>query len=166
VSFVRNAIAAPPAAKTKGPARARRIEQTDDALPVSTSFPQADASRFRRINSTIKQDPSRRRNHSGSIDAIWQSAVQHCQSLPREANSAHTLLTPQRRETIVKFRVELVWTDSDERAASSIFLTGDGRVILQGRAVSPQERQALALPTDGDMISVDRSLIRAIKDML
>ena len=66
----------------------------------------------------------------------------------------------------MKFRVELVWTDSDERAASSIFLTGDGRVILQGRAVSPQERQALALPPDGEMISVERSLIRAIKDML
>jgi hypothetical protein len=66
----------------------------------------------------------------------------------------------------VKFRVELVWADRDESAASSIFLTGDGRVILQGRAVSPQERQALALPADGEMISVDRNLIRAIKDML
>jgi sporulation protein YlmC with PRC-barrel domain len=66
----------------------------------------------------------------------------------------------------VKFRVEVVWTDSDERAASSIFLTSDGRVILQGRAVSPQERTALALPADGDMISVDRNLVRAIKDML
>jgi hypothetical protein len=67
---------------------------------------------------------------------------------------------------MVKFRVELVWTDSDERAASSIFLTGDGRVILQGRAVSRQERQALALPPDGDMISIDRNLIQAVKDML
>ena len=66
----------------------------------------------------------------------------------------------------MKFRVELVWTDSKQGAASSIFLTADGRVILQGRAVSPQERQALALPTEGDMISVDRNLIRAIKDML
>jgi hypothetical protein len=66
---------------------------------------------------------------------------------------------------IVKFRVELVWQDVDD-AASSIFLTSDGRVILQGRAVSPQERQALALPAEGDMISVDRNLIRAIKDML
>ena len=66
----------------------------------------------------------------------------------------------------MKFRVELVWKDNEESAGSSVFLTADGRVILQGRAVSPQERQALALPTDGDMISVDRSLIRAIKDML
>jgi hypothetical protein len=65
----------------------------------------------------------------------------------------------------VKFRVELVWTDADN-AASSIFLTGDGRVILQGRTVSPHERAALALPAEGDMISVDRNLIRAIKDML
>jgi len=70
------------------------------------------------------------------------------------------------RRAIVKFRVELVWTDGDENAASSIFLTGDGRVILQGRAVSPQERQALTLPAEGDMISIDRSLIRAIKEML
>ena len=66
----------------------------------------------------------------------------------------------------MKFRVELVWKDSDESAASSIFLTSDGRVVLQGRAVSPQERRALALPAEGDMISVDRNLIRAIKDML
>jgi hypothetical protein len=69
-------------------------------------------------------------------------------------------------ERTVKFRVELIWQDSDANAASSIFLTADGRVILQGRAVSRQERQALALPADGDMISVDRNLIRAIKDML
>jgi hypothetical protein len=66
----------------------------------------------------------------------------------------------------VKFRVELVWQDSDKSAAASIFLTSDGRVILQGRTVSPQERQTLALPADGEMISVDRNLIRAIKDML
>ena len=65
----------------------------------------------------------------------------------------------------MKFRVELVWQGEDD-AASSIFLTADGRVILQGRAISPQERQSLALPADGDMISVDRDLIRAIKDML
>ena len=65
----------------------------------------------------------------------------------------------------MKFRVELVW-QGDERAASSIFLTADGRVILQGRAVSVEERRALALPPEADMISVDRTLIRAIKDML
>lgn len=66
----------------------------------------------------------------------------------------------------MKFRVELVWTDNEENDASSIFLTSDGRVVLQGRAISPLERQALALPADGEMISVDRYLIRAIKDML
>jgi hypothetical protein len=65
----------------------------------------------------------------------------------------------------VKFRVELVWQE-DENAASSIFLTSDGRVILQGRAVPEEERRRLALPTQGDMISVDRNLIRAIKEML
>ena len=33
----------------------------------------------------------------------------------------------------LKFRVELVWEDEKD-TASSIYLTGDGRVILQGRA--------------------------------
>ena len=66
----------------------------------------------------------------------------------------------------LKFRVELIWKDADDTAAESIFLTSDGRVILQGQAVSRQERDALALPADRAMISVDRSLIRAIKDML
>ena len=65
----------------------------------------------------------------------------------------------------LKFRVELVW-EGEEATASSIYLTSDGRVILQGRAISPQERQTLSLPVDGEMISVDRNLIRAIKEML
>ena len=65
----------------------------------------------------------------------------------------------------LKFRVELVWQDDTEQA-SSIYLTADGRVILQGRAISPQEREHLSLPADADMISVDRNLIRAIKEML
>jgi hypothetical protein len=68
-------------------------------------------------------------------------------------------------EGTVKFRVELVWQDRDE-AASSIFLTSDGRVILQGRAVSAEERDKLALPAGAEMISVDRKLIRALKEML
>jgi hypothetical protein len=38
-------------------------------------------------------------------------------------------------------------------------------VILQGRPVSEAERQALALG-DGALISVDRKLICAIKEML
>jgi len=65
----------------------------------------------------------------------------------------------------LKFRVELVWEDEKE-TASSIYLTSDGRVILQGRAVSAEDRATLKLPADGDMISVDRKLIRAIKEML
>jgi hypothetical protein len=71
----------------------------------------------------------------------------------------------ERTDMALKFRVELVWEDEKDRA-SSIYLTGDGRVILQGRAVSAAERQVLSLPSDGDMISVDRNLIRAIKEML
>ena len=39
-------------------------------------------------------------------------------------------------------------------------------MILQGRAISQQERETLSLPADGEMISVDRNLIRAIKEML
>ncbi len=66
----------------------------------------------------------------------------------------------------VNFRVELVWKGDEGSDAASIFLTSDGRVILQGRAVAPDERNALALPRDGALISVDRNLIRAIKDML
>jgi hypothetical protein len=65
----------------------------------------------------------------------------------------------------LKFRVELVW-EGERETASSIYLTGDGRVILQGRAMSAEERQTLKLPAEGEMFSVDRSLIRAIKDML
>ncbi len=64
----------------------------------------------------------------------------------------------------MKFRVELVWQGGD--AASSIYLTADGRVILQGRAVAKRSGQALALPAEGDMVSVDRDLIEAIKAML
>jgi hypothetical protein len=75
----------------------------------------------------------------------------------------------ERKGNAVKFRVELVWQgdgEDEENAAESIYLTSDGRVILQGAAVSPADRQALALPLDGELISVDRRLIRAIKDML
>ena len=68
----------------------------------------------------------------------------------------------------MKFRVELVWQGNaaDADPAPSIYLTADGRVILQGRAVTRAEREALALPLEAEMISVDRALIRAIKDML
>ena len=59
-----------------------------------------------------------------------------------------------------------MWEGEDEQSASSIYLTGDGRVILQGRGISAQERAAMSLPAEADMISVDRNLIRAIKDML
>ncbi len=66
----------------------------------------------------------------------------------------------------VKFRVELVWTGDDDESASSIYLTTDGRVILKGRSLSAQERQTLSLPANADLISVDRKLIQAIKEML
>jgi len=65
----------------------------------------------------------------------------------------------------VKFRLELIWKDEDT-AASSIFLTADGRVVLQGQPVSQEMREKLALPAEGAMITVDRKLIQAIKEML
>lgn len=65
----------------------------------------------------------------------------------------------------INFRVELIWQGGDGKEAS-IFLTSDGRVILQGRGISAAEREKLALPRDADLISVDRNLVRAIKDML
>ena len=64
------------------------------------------------------------------------------------------------------FRVELVWQDETADDVPSIFLTSDGRVILQGRSVSPDEREHFKLPPGADMISVDRRLIKAIKEML
>jgi hypothetical protein len=66
----------------------------------------------------------------------------------------------------VNFRVELIWQGGEGSEASSLFLTSDGRVILQGRALSAGDRERLSLPQDADLISVDRNLIRAIKDML
>jgi hypothetical protein len=67
------------------------------------------------------------------------------------------------------FRVELVWQGGekgDGEATSSIYLTKDGRVVLQGTPVSPDERVALDLPRNATLVSVDKALIRAIKEML
>jgi hypothetical protein len=74
--------------------------------------------------------------------------------------------TNPERTVPLNFRVELIWQDDNGADAASIYLTSDGRVILQGRAVSQRQREDLHLPNDADMISVDRKLIRAIKDML
>lgn len=64
------------------------------------------------------------------------------------------------------FRVELVWQDESQDDAPSIYLTSDGRVLLQGRAVSEDERVHFNVPAGSDLISVDRRLIKAIKEML
>jgi hypothetical protein len=64
------------------------------------------------------------------------------------------------------FRVELVWQDDTQEDAPSIYLTSDGRVVLQGRPVPQGEREKLNLPAGADLISVDRRLIQAIKEML
>lgn len=66
------------------------------------------------------------------------------------------------------FRVELVWQGDDDGQTepASIYLTKDGRVVLEGKPISPDERAALDLPQDAALISVDRQLIKAIKEML
>lgn len=64
------------------------------------------------------------------------------------------------------FRVELVWQDEKQEDVPSIYLTADGRVLLQGRSVSDDERAHFKIPPGSDLISVDRRLIKAIKDML
>ena len=64
------------------------------------------------------------------------------------------------------FRVELVWQDETQDDVPSMYLTSDGRVILQGRSVSADEREHFKLPPGADLISVDRRLIKAIKEML
>lgn len=64
------------------------------------------------------------------------------------------------------FRVELVWQDNAQDDVPSIYLTSDGRVLLQGRAVSEDERAHFKVPPGSDLISVDRRVIKAIKEML
>lgn len=64
------------------------------------------------------------------------------------------------------FRVELVWQDQTQTDAPSIYLTSDGRVLLQGRSVSEDERAHFKIPPGSDLISVDRRVIEAIKQML
>jgi hypothetical protein len=62
--------------------------------------------------------------------------------------------------------VELVWQDDTQDDAPSIYLTSDGRVLLQGRSVSDDERTHFKVPPGSDLISVDRRVIKAIKEML
>ena len=64
------------------------------------------------------------------------------------------------------FRVELVWQDDTQDDAPSIYLTSDGRVLLQGRSVSEDERAHFKVPPGSDLISVDTRVIKAIKEML
>ena len=64
------------------------------------------------------------------------------------------------------FRVELVWQDETKDDVPSLYLTSDGRVLLQGRSVSEDERAHFKVPGGSDLISVDRSVIKAIKEML
>ena len=66
----------------------------------------------------------------------------------------------------MNFQVELVYSDGSDDRAGSIYLTGDGRVLLQGAQVSDDEKKALGLPEGSGLISIDRKTIQAIKEML
>ena len=66
----------------------------------------------------------------------------------------------------LKFRVELVWKSDKPGEDSTVYLTSDGRVVLEGRPVPPEERERLDLPREAALISVDKTLISAIKEML
>jgi hypothetical protein len=66
----------------------------------------------------------------------------------------------------VKLRVELVWEDDQKGASSSIHLTSDGQILLEGRLLTAEEREELGLPAGREIISVDRRLIEGIKNML
>ena len=108
-------------------------------------------------------DPVRERTTLSTIDP--PDGGRRLDQMQSGQNRYVAWATDRYGEGAVKFRVELVWKD-DEQTAASIYLTSDGRVILQGRAVSQTERATLSLPPEGDMISVDRNLVQAIKDML
>ena len=67
----------------------------------------------------------------------------------------------------VKFRVELVWEGEDKRVGLvDLSHRRRPRDPAGPRRFPAQERAAMSLPPEADMISVDRNLIRAIKDML
>ncbi|MGE3711214.1 MAG: hypothetical protein AB7G35_16260 [Hyphomicrobiaceae bacterium] len=66
----------------------------------------------------------------------------------------------------MNFLVELVWSGEKDGETASVYLTPDRRVLLQGRPVPDEERARLGLPDGAGLISVDRALIQAIKEML
>jgi hypothetical protein len=59
----------------------------------------------------------------------------------------------------VHFRVELVWQNEMQEDAPPIYLTSDGRVLLQGRAVSENERTHFRIPAGSDLIGVGSLLL-------
>ena len=65
----------------------------------------------------------------------------------------------------MKLKVELVWEAEEGNPSSSIFLTSDGRILLEGAPVAEADRHTLALG-DKALISVDRRFIEAVKTLL
>ena len=66
----------------------------------------------------------------------------------------------------MKLKVELVWEETEGEPSSSIYLTSDGRILIEGKPIDASERKALSLPQEAALISVDRRLVDAIKTML
>ena len=52
----------------------------------------------------------------------------------------------------LKFRVELVWEGDDKQTASSIYLTGDGRVITEAEW-DARRREWLPTPEDAQFVA-------------
>ena len=135
---------------------------------IKTAFLQ-DVEVFTAQQRTTTQRPDAPTSTSTPTPAACRPAASSTGSTGKSRAPPRTAWPPNSRARgagALNFRVELVWKDDDDNAVSSMYLTSDGRVILQGRAISTRERQELSLPPQGDMISVDRNLIRAIKEML
>ena len=65
----------------------------------------------------------------------------------------------------MKLKVELVWEAEEGNPSSSIYLTSDGKILLEGAPVGEAEREALALGGKS-LIAVDRRFIEAVKTLL
>ena len=66
-----------------------------------------------------------------------------------------------------KLKVELVWEENpNAEISSSIYLTSDGEILIEGREVLNEQKDELMIPKNKYLISVDRKLVDAIKNML
>jgi hypothetical protein len=69
-------------------------------------------------------------------------------------------------ERNMQLKVKLVWQPEDGNTSSSIYLTSDGKILLEGSPVGASEREKLSLSQDVALIKVDRHFIDAVKTLL